>query len=640
MRKKLPASPDDAIVVLDSLYLPIARWHARIRNRPIYELRANSSLASQAKCWQAKTILFLGPRACFTASFVEAANRSLFCRWGIICAKDLAGASFVLAKQIGLLSWSPTRDRMESLDEIGNVARVYTRRAIRERPFHLQVNSALTKDWRTLLLRVHGEGSHANLRSLVLCGRSATQESDLDGNPICGCAELGDGTVCKRVQRVGVRIARFGDLRAATVCLYSCNGFSVAGELYPSDLSCVISAGEGFPAAMLCNDRPGRADSTILDACARALAQGYSLSDWSILENDRQERLDSDRPWLLFGDPSAQPNIPGTTKGGAVCLHVLPLPAVDQRIWSAEPQGAVRNHWIGSRWGTVLLRRPMKHGRVSLVDVSGTFKERYAWLISKRSSAAICRDVEFSLSYLFQQELARSPSFRRHLGSLSSIRNQLDETIRLAQRCYEQVSRTGAWDSRLDILWKLCRNLVDDWDRAFATLLIRYMMNGDLESLLMDGTRVVTARADGHCSRCRHALTQLIGFDLATNEPQRKALRCPVCGPRAAWLEPGTQINARISPSAMKGSICSISISIRGIRNRSDEDRGFLAITFRDKGTGKNFFEKLLEWQNQQLKIDVPIPTNLTPELHTLRIVWVNSLSFAFLRLRCATTSN
>ena len=208
------------------------------------------------------------------------------------------------------------------------------------------VRAVLDEDHDLLLLHVHGEGSHANLRDIVLCGVTFKAEQTDNGPITSGCrsGSAREPRMCKRVHSDSIEIRGFEQLRAAEVLLLSCNGFSVSGELYPSATSCLLSMIDGYAAAAVCNDRAVPLSTASVYLTHTIAALGGSIADAAAILNAEATFQSNSAPWFVVGRP-----LPGvlkwedietdgrfTAEGG---LALLLLPDVIQRATPVQSRG-------------------------------------------------------------------------------------------------------------------------------------------------------------------------------------------------------------------------------------------------------------------------------------------------------------
>lgn len=154
--------------------------------------------------------------------------------------------------------------------------------------------SDIAHDFDLLSMHVHGEGAHANLRSIVLCGQAPLA---------CDSYEC-SSVYCKRSKGSDGLFIPFYDLNASEVLFLSCNGLSVSEEHYPSRCSAVLSliSGKKFRGGVF-NDRTVPLDpDEVLMAYNIGRQEGLQ-SAHRFLNDLSAPRFKGIRPWILIGDP-------------------------------------------------------------------------------------------------------------------------------------------------------------------------------------------------------------------------------------------------------------------------------------------------------------------------------------------------
>jgi len=233
----------------------------------------------------------------------------------VVCEPNKLGRAqldLLVRKKHGVVGLATARNRGELHEFLDRQSRIHT---VREMAFYDEVYGAafnqglgtgsypdtissdeLRRTGGLLGLHVHGEGAHANLRSVVLCGQGPGSSRSLNG---CGTDH------CKRAGHTGGTFLRFSDLSAEEVVFLSCSGLSVAGEHYPSDTSAVLSliGGRTFRTG-ICNDRtvplsPDEVRMAFLLAASDGMRSAVLfLNELSVPRNRGAA------PWFLIGDPA------------------------------------------------------------------------------------------------------------------------------------------------------------------------------------------------------------------------------------------------------------------------------------------------------------------------------------------------
>lgn len=650
-----PFEGRDEIVSIDPECDELARWYASVMRRPF--LRAESleaCLAFHSRI--TPTLTVIGRRDSFPLRMVSKMLATLEVPVGVITAIDLPGVSFLLAKQIGLLASSADRIRpYVVLDEIGEricIGDLVSGKTTRNSYDRSMLRSVLADGWDTMILHAHGEGGHVNLRDAVLCGRVTEVETSTNGEQVFGCFREHGLDRCKRVHNASVSIAVFGDVRSKRVCLYSCNGFAVTGELYPSNVSCVLSAADGYPASMMCNDRPGHASASMLDAAVCAMRQ-VGMSGLISLENDRQRRADGDSPWLMLGDAAVAGARDGLALGGALVdgrvdpligYVILERAKCDKRtvLYMA---GATRDE-AGASSAKLLvgdttitahvptaadMERSLAFMEIG-IDVDERLNSVEEWI----SGLGRIADYEFNLG-LAPLSARRDPlAYECSINDLSDARARLDSSLRLALRLLQSAKVKGVYDEQVESAWLVARDFVNNWDSTFAALLFNHYVNDDIEALAMGGASLDWHQAQDICPRCRSPLKCAAGQSALHPGRQRFALRCGACGPISTWFDLGPKLEVTLPSEIRRGDNVAARVVIAEEVKSPHLMPGYLSLVFRDKGRGEMVVSEMTEMSAHTVELAIKIDESMTFDLHSLRLVLVRSLKFCSYRSRLA----
>jgi hypothetical protein len=228
--------------------------------------------------------------------------------WGVVTGRDRGAIGFALLKQRAAADLAPgptvVADFVADVIEVRGDAALSAAWRVSERSPADTMIALVRRTGSFLLAHCHGDGAHGDFGTVVLCGLCHSAERVGDGRP-GACRHVGGSQFrCKRALD-GLRLPlRSGDLGATTVCLLTCNGFSVSGQFYPSDCSFVLSAAEGFPAAVLTTDRRLAFDRDAIALASDILSSGLPLGEATRLMNNALSMGDArERPYILFGDP-------------------------------------------------------------------------------------------------------------------------------------------------------------------------------------------------------------------------------------------------------------------------------------------------------------------------------------------------
>lgn len=499
---------------------------------------------------------------------------------GVVTGRDIAGLTFSAAKLVAARRWLDEPDL--SLDGLagtqldGDGLRRWD-----------DVAATLSERWRTLILLAHGEGAHARLGDLVICGVAEEREHHADGRAIDGCVR---GVRCKRAPQGAARALL--DVRARVLVLLSCNGLSLAGELYPSSASMALAAAESFPAAFLSATRRVVLESSHAALVYDALAAGATLGRAARLLNG--DGAVGAQPYLVCGDPCWAP------AGGAA----LERPGGGEgRAARSAPRG------LEDRIG----------------DIGGRLDElarRLVW-----ASA-------------FERALACGPARSRPAGALrlTATRRRLEARTWLALREVEQGRQRGCWPGVLDALDAQVAQDVGDWAQAAAALLHDGAMDASFAELLHFFSVPSAAQPANRCERCSTTTEHTVLSALLPGLGRRVVVDCPVCGPLQEHAVGEPAVRLRGPASAVAGERAIVDLLVEGSHEPPEWDAVWVVAQLSDKAVDGSLSRLLRRHaapaDTVTLAIDVPL--HASPDLQTLRVAVVGAVRVAFARWRIA----
>lgn len=586
-RSTCTSSDDNHILCLDEECAELAQWYAEVQGRQLHVLPADR-VSEQYREWTEGSLLLIGRFEILSEEVIEHFCNTLQVRWGVITASDAPGISFMLAKQLAY-------SRVRATGSVGLIDAINGRLADATRQQSILARSSyepatledwLDRDWHDLILHVHGEGGHGNLVHAVLCGRVGERETLLNGRQeVRGCFSKGDRDVCKRANN-NMPVHLFSNVRAKRISLYSCNGYSTTGRHYPSNVSCASAITEGYGAMLLCNDRPKHSTVEMIDNGALHLTLGGGLGELCLAQNDRQQKIDGERPWILIGDPAlATDQLEGPPRKSAGA----DVPAF--------PELAKLN---------LLLRRSNR-----------------------------CVDFEFTLSVIAQAKNSDSEGLRSGLKELRDCRIALEHSLRLALRWMHLNIRGGGTEKDREVVWRLAMSAVAEWDEALSKILADPETRVDIMDLAMGGLNLSYTQSGPSCPRCDAKCTEIVGESNAFLT-RTVAYRCRICGPVETWSDADPlrleNCPAVINPGDELKARC----------NLGEEDlefdgySGFFGVNFRDKSTGETKINRLTKVSGNSCPVDLSLPFNLGFDLHTLQIFHVRNLVLRSARRRLA----
>lgn len=592
-----------------------------------------------------RSVLIFGRAELFSRVALLQLGGGLDIPWGVLPARNISALTFLLAK---LAMAGPAGGQSGFADAVDG--HFYSWPGPGAVPTHAALEAETLRllpktDWQSLYLLAHGEGGHLNLHPLVLCGLLGEAELSTAGHEVPGgCRRLAGGDLCCKRQRADSHAVGYGALRAQDLAVFSCSSYPVAAEPYPSQVSGVLAALEGYPVSVLATDRVMEVDPIEPVLGMTVFHQTGALGAVAQALNDIQFRRLGARPYLLFGDPAGETALPPATvhqgevqTGPAGRVSVLDQPAPAGRRGVLALSGTDDQILTGARrvylWPA---RRPGPGSR--LTDVTAAVEQSATWLqtIARRLNRAAMLEAAVPA-----QLAMRDADTAQDMSTLRYVRLCLEETV---QSCLTYTDRSllhGVCEPRLESLSERLRVQLAAWDRTCAVLLKRRLL-GSIFDAAVWGQRTAATSSPGVCDGCGTGLVALRATMPAGSPPDQWRTDCPVCGEHELWREGGSRLMLSALPPLRRGVTVPLTISQRdsagAARSRTGEDTadGFLVVEARDVGRGRGFLSTVRPSSGQPVQIEVPVPGDLTCELHTLRVAWVRNLDVSSRRWRWA----
>jgi hypothetical protein len=438
------------------------------------------------------------------------------------------------------------------------------------------------------VIRSHGEGSHAKLPGLTVCGLLDAVE--FPESPSQGCSR--SERRCKR-SPVGATDVVFGqELVSPVVFFVCCNGFNFASELYPSPVSISLSLVEGWASAVVAPIRPLIAPDATFEAIQRHLSQGDSLGKIVDLLNDISEQLGQPNAFALHGDPQLRLSAPAAE--------------TDRQPERKPPQ------------------RKRKSRQADAADIQ-------SWLVRLLRHAERGRRLIRSISAWLEGE---------EQGVTEPVTTLLTKIERLA--IYALKRAEGQNVSNLDLVRATVpiRMLVRQWDSFMAELLLSMRALVDPFDVGHYDQQIIERRLAQPCRRCGTPLESYVYGRGEAEEEHRVAFLCCVCGPVSEHRGRGLALEVEESTDSGRGGE---NLLIRaGLRAPYGDDpligSSEVALRFYDKARNLCVHEirRTVPTATSVIDYSLPLPEGLSPDLHSIRLVAVSGFDVAYARLRFA----
>lgn len=640
----LEAGPEglDVVVGFDDEYRPVASMLAAATGRQLVVAPNADPLRPLRERTRAGSILFVGRPYHLRKENVHAFARSLEIPWGVLTASDLPAMSFQLAKQFAnrraavggaLLLDAPA----EAVNIVGGAEPADGYSLTDGESLHRLLT---TQSFAHMVVHAHGEGAHANLKSAVLCGLLGEAESWREGALPKGCRQVGAKRYCKRASRQRRQIFSFGDLRARNVYLLSCNGFTTAGELYPTNVSAVLAAAEGYPAAFLTSDRSLGIETRLPALAFQLSSQGIGAAAICRLLNQIMMFRYGLRPFVLCGDPLGA----GTRTPAAApdeSLSVSPREAarvIDLKSWETapviglakDPPGIVLFRGEGA--SGVLLSGRAQRRSVKIEDFSARWQSRRERIVTlARRGQALSRATSLIRDFWWERYRAHA-EFREMLLELEAAGRKLLTATQRSLRGLENIRCEGVWGPRVEILCDAAERHAGEWDECFARVIEGYIFDWDLARILLHDELQTAGNSGEPCPRCGMEPVLTEATDYLDGRRTAAATDCPNCGPQEVWQAGGVRCVVKGKPEIHPGRPYSFSVEARPF---SETLPGYVVAQFQDLG-GKPFWSEIAAVRNGKVRFRAPVPQGCPYDMQTLWVAWVQGVTVSAWRLQYA----
>ncbi len=565
----------------------MAALYAGVMDYPLMQVSDTSSVIKDIREAPARSIMIIimahELKVGFVASILEAAalaEKTV----GFLCGRDESALSYTVAKAV--LEPSLT-------DNNGLVV---------DAPHHIYAEDEHDAEQLTLLLtrptmmktiRSHGEGSHAKLPSLTVCG--LLEESEFPQAPGCGCSRKQNR--CKRIH--GKTKLVYGlDICAYVVNYVCCNGFNVAGELYRSPVSMALALTEGWPAALLAPIRPLIAPDYLLVLLREMAENGVPLGQIAAAINDACAALGQPFTFALLGDPALRLNLNAIHQdSGELVLRA----ATDNREELPVSQATAEP----IRWINALLEQSLRgHRLLRSID---------AWL----GNAAGAQLTSLGEKLADIERLA-----------LFAIK-QYEIDFSLSR--YRGACRTTA----------LIRMLIGQWEKMLASLLHGARENFDVFDLIHYDKLQDEINTAAPCKRCGTPTEITLFGKSGTITGSIETHMCRVCGPLSAYRCGGIRLEILTEPLvAQQGESVTMKIRLHASSELYPvSQRVRIELRGYDKSNGQCFIsssQTLATVNSCDIPFNIQLDNNQGCDLHSIRIIAIMGFDIAFCRVRLA----
>ncbi|MGE7308094.1 hypothetical protein ACQKJG_30280 [Priestia megaterium] len=637
------------VVLLNKDFLPAVYFFSQKTNRSLIVIDSLEELIEIISYKTPKSILIIDKYQSFTIKILKEIsnsiyNKSINIRWGIATAKDIEGISFVITKFLISGNIQGSTGTLDILNKrIVNVKEGinYSTNSIKQ---------AVNNTWENLIIAAHGEGAHANLESVVLCGLSEEIEKDLNGNYIHKGCNL---EKCKRAQSKNVESMPVYQLKIKNCLFLSCNGFSVAGDLYPSDLSFVLSAAEGYVTNIITTTETQSFNPDIVEIFHYMIQNEMNMSDIVNIHNDIQKNFKNNYPFVLFGDPLAYDNSSNEVNSleqydelkfeidNKVSIHRRKIKE-HSSIYQINPNEIVP--FIGKNYIVYLNKsnEPLKN--IKLTNVLGKAEVLVENLNISLQKLAQLKLFEDQLLIINARILQKLDSQENDIfKKFSKYRKELNLCI---ERFFLDINRmysSNYWNTTIIekyeiYIAKLTKNL-------YQCLLMLFHNKTILKSLDLSLSQHYyrrTCSTSKKCPRCQAQLSLNVLDSKMNWVSNRFEYDCPVCGLVYNLSKDTPYITIESLNDAIPGSDYKIQLKPCSLKQENLSTVSYIIGEVTNKSTGQTIhqFIKCGNLSEEAMSVDVPLPENLESDLHTIRVILLCDYNISFSRFRFAVCNS
>lgn len=606
------SGPRDVILVVGEDFAPACELLGTVFGRRVVRASSLDHAMASGQLLGASSILAVAPRR---ALGLEAIRRLLkvdhpAAMLGVLPATDLVALDFAIRK-IGLTRCFPLGRRFLWHVEANKLLLPNFTASEPIAPLE-----ALMRPSGIAVIGAHGEGAHLLLRGAVLCGRVGCTE-EVQGEPVSNGCATGH---CKRA--AGLPSVHVAQIPSIVLALLSCNSFSVAGELYPSNSSLVMAAMEGWAAAVIANPAAVPCPPITLRYLSFLIESGLALGEVTARLNHLYARDDA---FVLVGDPLARGVCaePPADRFAAIETHTDPpvevyLGGSPARLVS----GIVPSLVVG------LPKESDDMPRIeSRSDAARAVRAWHDHLQAQIDTA----------SYMDLQICERLLQSDDESGALD-LRST---TIRLRQQVADGAALVSSmeasllWNSHIDEWFASTRDFVGGWDeRVAAAIRHHYLGSGPVgdEVLSLLTHHLVQHRRTLSPERCHRCGTPIERVDFGIlSRPRQSLEECPICGPVRCAAPSALRMALACPATAVRGGVMHCSLRCEGASTALRDASGWLIHELRDKSTGRRE-QSIRRWEAAESVYSFRISDDAGFDQHSLRLVIVSQLEIAYAR--------
>lgn len=607
---------DDIIVILDINLKPLAELYSYKTSRHLLVLEKIMDIEEIIKSLQPNSILFIlskNEANNFNLLFIKEKLYLLSkdVQWGIITGEDINAINFMMLKN---LSNKISLKGLEVLDILN-----YNQELSEKKVFDI-----LNRDNSTIIIAAHGEGAHINLKYAVICGQLTSKELDKNNKVLNnGCSTQH----CKRSSFVNNKFIKAYEFNVNNLFLLSCNGFSTSKELYPSNLSIVLSLIDGKVSNIVTTDISQSFSKEDIGNFYKFIKSNYSFSDIVNIYNDISKNHTNKMPFLLVGDPFLDTRI---QKDKYIYVSKTPkkkykdifLNTSNKHTFSMGNKYLIKNVDKNKNY----LVNINKKFDILVQDLNviqknlNTFIMLYYHVHNNKIINSITKEYELnSLNKMYE----KTRELEKIIFDFMNIINDATNTNILKYNIIEKYLKSIEYNTK-----QIYKN--------FAVAFNNKILLKEIEYFLSSFYIKNPIKYNEKCIRCDSNLEkyQLKSYSIQTSD--RTHINCPNCGFISNKASNSTYVKVINVSIVNQEKELKIKLSPINIFNSLLSRYSIIFGEVVDKSNGNVIYNVLSEGvlSTEEFAINVPLPSDIGRDLHTVRLVTVVNHEITLNRIR------
>ncbi|MBD1583308.1 ATP-grasp domain-containing protein [Pseudoalteromonas sp. S16_S37] len=613
------------VVYIDTSHQAIAQYYAGLAGRVVKKFASIDAIIAASDAY--KSMLIIGCKNELKTKILVELSAKMQCRWGVFTGHDRAAICFLALKN---------RLRTAYVDGTGLIDAIHQKQA----DFYEPTSPVLqnydpekflneTNYRKSLVVVAHGEGAHVNLNQAVLCGLYEEYEYDLSEAVLNGCVNNGEQKRCKRVHDPSITLSHFNCLKTESFLLLSCNGVSVAKEIYPSTVSSALACIEGYPRLFVSTISPIPVPWGLSFGSASLLQNGYQLPDMISALDDFIGR----KELILIGDPYVDDR-ERTIQVNTVDLLKIKKDQIGEVI---QVNGA--DTVIRGREHLLVTHKPDR--QYEFEDKSALSQDLavIVFQFPERLRRAIQLENTLKLSFanmdnlwLFGNCENMFAQARTALDHLSKIRSNIEVYFQALSQLVGEMLLDGLWNQNTLQIWIRIVQDVKQWDKVMCSIV--NSLGGRIPTHFLGDTERVFGREPLKiitCERCQSPESVTEVNILVSQSVADIRHDCPVCGFKSYILNEQCLENLSV-PKVVRGDQ-PVPLTFQApMSSLFGNDKQHVFATFIDKGLGKTIGHQYWQIEPGICQLSLPLTQAISPDLHVLDIVHIGGMSITKVR--------